>query len=116
MRDVIALLISMAVLGSCQNPQTAVASPLDERREPADRRKEADFLYRCNRAEDCALIPVVPDGGHSGCMVVVNRSKVTEFYATVWKANEADFRRTDGLAYCRASPKVLCVDGLCYAN
>ncbi len=103
---------------SCRHSTSAQGSPAEGATAPRTHEESAatESLRACSTTDQCVLIALVPDGGHSECKVAVNRNKVAEFYEVNWKAHEADLRKIDSLSNCRGQRGVVCSDGLCYSE
>lgn len=102
-----------AFLVACQHSTKAIGSQLDGGDADQEQLK-MEALQACTAAEECTLVALIPDGGHSGCGIALNRNRVSEFYATSWKSREADFRKIDSMSNCRGQRGVVCSEGLCH--
>lgn len=73
--------IATGLLG-CQHSATAIGSSADPGTAPKPPSRDqlrAEALSKCSTRDDCVMVPIVPDGGHSRCRVAISRDKVGEF-------------------------------------
>jgi hypothetical protein len=75
----------------------------------------SDEAQSCEKSEDCILVEIFPDAGHSNCRDVINRAFVAEFRALV-TANEADFRLIHRTLDCGLPARAVCRGGRCTAE